>query len=250
MASRRQFIFGVTCLALSHKATAITNASCKICKRWFIYSCEGAGYLRDKLNVTCGRCTFRDKFNDRFGPEDPLVDFMLNMAARVKEALMEANYQGDRYDLPAKLIRVAHLGSRFYGPIDESGMRYITFDDGKELDLFHVVATAPFGAMGYGGEIPILDFFKHTLLQAGANVAGFLNEVAQLGPHPDSAHPFGGNEDLYSNWVGSQIGANGILQNGHGDLGTQLTDYFESLGHGQIRGHQGQNPVDGLGGCG
>ena len=163
---------------------------------------------------------------------------------------MEANYQGDRYDVQAKLIRVAHLGSRFYGSIDESGMRYITFDDGTELDLSHVVATAPFGAMGYGGEIPILDFFEHTLLQAGANVVGFLNEVAQLGRHPDSAHPFGGNEDLYSNWVGSQIGANGIIQNGHGDLGTQLTDYFESLGHGQIRGHQGQNPVDGLGGCG
>ena len=250
MTSRRQFIFGVTCLALSHKATAITNAACKICKRWFIYSCKGAGFARDKLNVTCGRCSFRDQFNERFGPEDPLVDFMLNMAARVKEALMEANYQGDRYDVQAKLIRVAHLGSRFYGSIDESGMRYITFDDGTELDLSHVVATAPFGAMGYGGEIPILDFFEHTLLQAGANVVGFLNEVAQLGRHPDSAHPFGGNEDLYSNWVGSQIGANGIIQNGHGDLGTQLTDYFESLGHGQIRGHQGQNPVDGLGGCG
>ncbi len=75
-----------------------------------------------------------------------------------------------------------------------------------------------------------------------------MNELSQLVHHPNSAHPFGGNEDLYSNWIGSQIGANGIIQNGHGDLGTQLTDYFESLGHGQIRGHQGQNPVDGLGG--
>ena len=78
-----------------------------------------------------------------------------------------------------------------------------------------------------------------------------MNELSQLVHHPNSAHPFGGNEDLYSNWIGSQIGANGIIQNGHGDLGTHLTDYFESLGHGQIRGHQGQNPVDGLGGgCG
>jgi hypothetical protein len=71
---------------------------------------------------------------------------------------MEANYRGDRYDVPAKLIRVARLGERFYGLIDESGMRYITFDDGTELDLTHVVTTAPIGAVGYGGEIPILDF--------------------------------------------------------------------------------------------
>ena len=253
MASRRQFIFGVTCLALSHKATAITNASCKICKRWFIYSCEGTGYLRDKLNVTCGRCTFRDKFNDRFGPEDPLVDFMLNMDVRVNEAWD----QGENWFESVVNVRDLAIDAIYMTP-DEEGrrpsrfkdLRYVIFDDGTELDLSHVVLTAPFGAMGYGGDIPILDFVEYYLHQAGANVAGFGNELYQLFRRSPSGHPFGGNEDMVSNWVGSQLGANGIIQNGHGDLGTQLTDYLESLGYGAIRIHQRQNPVDGLGGCG
>ncbi len=239
MISRRQFIFGVTCLALSHRATAITNASCKICKRWFIYSCEGTGYLRDKLNVTCGRCTFRDKFNDRFGPEDQLVDLIMNMDVRVNEAWD----QGENWFESVANVRNLAIDAIYMPPDEEEhrhsrfkDLRYVIFDDGTELDLLHVVTLALYGA--------------HYNDQTQANLLGTVQELQQVWHGNDSGDPLGRNEDMYSNQVGAQMGANGTIQNGHGDVGTQLTDYFESLGHGAIRSHQRQNPVDGLGGCG
>ena len=125
-------------------------------------------------------------------------------------------------------------------------LRYIIFDDGTELDLLPVFTLALYGSRGYGENVSLSEL---VLRQAEATGYGELQELKQWLQGSDSGPPFGGNEDLYSNWVGAKMGANGIIQNGQGDLGTQLTEYFESLGHGQIRIHQGQNPVDALGGC-
>ncbi len=258
MTSRRQFIFGAICLALNQKSHALINATCQVCKRWFIYSCQGAGYARD-LKVTCGRCSFRDKFNDRFRPDgadysstSDLVDLLMNMGARAREAWDEGG------DLANRLTRVRNLAiNALYDPaviVDGEkvrysrlkDLRYIIFDDGTELDLLHVFTLALYGSRGYGENVSLSEL---VLRQAEATGYGELQELKQWLQGSDSGHPFGGNEDLYSNWVGTKMGANGIIQNGQGDLGTQLTEYFESLGHGQIRSHQGQNPVDALGGC-
>ncbi len=236
-------MLAVICLALNQKINALTTATCQVCKRWFNYSCAGTGYGRD-LRVTCGRCAFRDKFNDVYTSESDLVDVLMNLNRKVEKILRNRTLNPWE-----KFVKVASVGARFYQSIDESGMRFITFDDGKVLDLAHVVATAPFGSMGYGGEIPIYNFFQNYFHQVGANLVGFGKELHQWLEGHDSGHPFGGNEDSYSNWIGSQIGANGIIQHGHGELGNQLADYFESLGHGAISGHQGQQPVHGLGGC-
>ena len=240
MTPRRHFIVGAICLALNHKTNALTNASCQVCKRWFIYSCQGYGYARD-LNVTCGRCSFRDKFNDRFAPEDELVDLIMNMAARVREAWDQGNNLGE------KITNVSDLLGTFYSRIDESSLRYITFDDGTVLDINHVFAAALLGSRGYGENVSLDEYYD---AQWDAMALGELNEIQQWLAGSDSGHPLGGNEDVYSNWVGARMGAKGIIQHGHGDLGTQLSDYFESLGHGAISNHQRQQPVGGLEGCG
>lgn len=81
-----------------------------------------------------------------------------------------------------------------------STYRYATFADGTMVDLKHFRASMLMSQVGG------LAFDAAGCGIAFANLAGWAVEWMQLGQGYAGGRPFGGNEDLYSNLVGSLFG--------------------------------------------
>jgi hypothetical protein len=101
--------------------------------------------------------------------------------------------------------------------------RYVFFEDGTMLDLEHFFAAAETSlAIGWKGAMA---------LGWGLEVAQAIEESVTDSTN-DSGHPFGGNEDLHSNWAGAVYGW--AVQSGNSSSG-DVVDVLENLGHGAIR---------------
>ena len=106
-----------------------------------------------------------------------------------------------------------------------AGIRYLTFEDGTVIDLKHFFAAAE-TAIG-----------KHS--EVLANILGWGVEVSQVLQGDESGHPFGGNEDLQSNYDGANFGDDYISNTSGKPVGEQVLDYLQGE-HGAILETKGE----------
>jgi len=93
------------------------------------------------------------------------------------------------------------------------GKRYVYTRDGNWIDLLHFFSAARYG---------------QSVGEVVTNILGWFNEVVQAIGWDESAHPFGGGEDLYSNAAGADFGdeyvnnAQSLADNVFGYMDVQL----------------------------
>ena len=176
------------------RATAAVHGSCDKCGQFVVLSESGAGFRRH-WQGRCGKCkaSLLEAFQAFTRPGETAIDTLERMSR-------------ESFDLDEQ------------GKTSFNGYRYLNFEDGTRIDFRHFLVAAETAVDAHSEVV--------------SNIFGWGWELLQWKDGNSSGRPFGGNEDLKSNYAGADFGDDYISASGD-TLGEQILDYLESQ-HGKL----------------